>query len=48
MFTEEDKDYLNNPDYSLALEKFFDTSYYKEKNKTNGTLTKAYHSLTKN
>jgi len=42
MFTEEDKQYLSNQNFSLALEKFYNGLYYKEKNGRNGTLTQAY------
>ena len=42
MFTEEDKQFLNNPIYNLPLEKFADGSYYKSKNGRNGTLVQAY------
>ena len=33
MIKEEDKQYLNNPDYSLPLEKFFDFDYYRSNDK---------------
>lgn len=42
MFTDEDKKYLSDPAYNLALEKFYDISYYKEQNGRNGTLSQAY------
>lgn len=42
MFTEEDKQYLNSPIYSMPLEKFYNGLYYKEKNGRNGTISQAY------
>jgi len=42
MFTTEDKEYLNNSDYSMPLEKFTDNSYYRSNNGKNGTVTQAY------
>jgi len=42
MFTEEDKLFFNDPNYSMPLEKFFSDFYYSEKNGKNRTLTQAY------
>ena len=42
MFTPEDKEFMNNPAYSLPLEKFYNGSYYREKNGKNGSVTQAY------
>ena len=50
MFKDKDKEYLNNPDYSMSLEKFFKNKYYtnlnvtlrNDENKCNGTLGPAY------
>ncbi|MBQ4558613.1 MAG: DUF3419 family protein [Clostridia bacterium] len=38
-----DKEYLNNPDYNMALEKFFEPSLYNGNNPyRNGTIDRAY------
>ena len=42
MFTKEDKEFLEDPAFSMALEKFYNQTYYKEKNGRNATVTQAY------
>lgn len=49
MIQEEDKQYLNNPDYNLPLEKFYmeihsnrENNYYLMNDLDNGTISKAY------
>lgn len=41
MFYSSDEEYLNNPDYSMALEKYFDNQYYRD-DWNNQTIMKAY------
>ena len=45
MFTPEDKEFMNNPAYSLPLEKFYNGSYYREKNGSVGSESRRYNLL---
>lgn len=42
MIKKSDKKYLNNPDYSMPLEKFFEKKIYAASNKDNTTVEKVY------
>ena len=43
MFSETDKEYLNNPDFNMALEKYFNNNYYQRFDAwPNQTINKAY------